>query len=123
MDLVLDRAALTHNTRAAITATIGEIRRVLKPGGHFVSVTFFSTAHHLAHTGQEVEPNTRVDVTGALAGTGIVHFTSQSELEEMLSGFELRHLEHHVIDVSTPASAGRRASYSAVARKPLDAGA
>jgi ubiquinone/menaquinone biosynthesis C-methylase UbiE len=37
MDFALDRAAITHNTRLVVEASIAEVWRVLKPGGAFFS--------------------------------------------------------------------------------------
>ena len=40
MDLVIDRAALTHADQASIVKAVAEIRRVLKPGGKFLFTPF-----------------------------------------------------------------------------------
>ena len=39
-DLVIDRAALTHNTRSVIKRTVAKVAQALRPGGWFVSELF-----------------------------------------------------------------------------------
>jgi SAM-dependent methyltransferase len=98
-DLVVDRAAITHNDMAGITCTFAEIRRRVKRGGQLVCVDLFSAASSEAGAGEPgPEKGTRVNFSaGPLAGTGLAHFFDETELRRLLAGFELVHLQHKVV--------------------------
>lgn len=98
-DLVVDRAAITHNDLTGITWAFAEIRRRLKPGGRFVCVDLFSAASSEAGAGEPgSEKGTRVNFrAGPLAGTGRAHFFDEAELRGLLAEFELLHLQHKVV--------------------------
>ena len=51
-DLVVDRAAVTHNDMKGIVSALTEVRRRLKPGGKLVCVDLFSAASSEAETGE-----------------------------------------------------------------------
>ena len=120
-DLVLDRATLTHNVLGVIEDTVGEVHRVLKPGGILLIVDFFSTAHPHAEMGKEVEPNTHTGIpVGMFQDIGNVHFTTGEELRDLLSQFTVLHMEHKVYSCMVPDAAEGTAQYNVVARVPDD---
>jgi SAM-dependent methyltransferase len=118
-DLVVDRAAITHNDMESIASTFAEIRRRLKPAGKLVCVDLFSAASSEANAGEPgSEEGTRVNFTdGPLAGTGLAHFFEEAELYSLLTGFDLMHLQHKAVTTIGPASRRDLSSWSLVARR------
>lgn len=114
-DLIVDRAGLTCNKTAAIERTLAQVRLLLKPGGRFIGIDWYSTAHDGYRQGQAAEDAyTRTDVGGGLAQTGRVHFADQARLETLFRDFQLVQLEHKVIDMLLP-EPGRFAAWNLVA--------
>lgn len=103
-DLIVDRAGMTCNSTAAIARTLGYVRSLLKPGGRFIGIDWYSTLHDAFQQGQPAEDAyTRTNLAdGGLAQTGRVHFADQAHLEELFQDFQLAHLEHKVIDRLLP---------------------
>jgi SAM-dependent methyltransferase len=91
-DAILCNHVIQHGFFDDVRKAVGEIVRVLKPGG-FLFLVAVSTSHPKALTGREVEPNTRID-TDALDGHLPHHFFSETELRELFSGLEVVSLEH-----------------------------
>lgn len=104
-DLVVDRASLTHNTTAAIKATIALIKDRFKPGSKFVGIDWFSTEHSNYGLGEQAEDiYTRRDILeGTHAGLGRVHFSDRGHIEELFSDFEFQSLEHKTTRREIPA--------------------
>ena len=106
MDLVVDRAALTHVGRTAHVNAIQEIARVLKTGGYF-HYNVYADTHTSAHSGQEGDDGVIVNISkGALVDVGQVYFPTKAAVESYFStGWKIHRLEHReykeVID-STP---------------------
>ena len=99
-DLVVDRAALTHNTSDAIEEAFSCIRSSLRPGGVFVGVDWFSQRHSAWGAGEEVDPFTRTHICeGQFAGVGIVHFETASNLSSTLhrAGLSVIRLEEKTV--------------------------
>jgi SAM-dependent methyltransferase len=103
-DLVVDRAALTHNTREAMREGIGLARSALRPGGLFIGVDWFSTAHSELQRGRPTdEPFTRQDYAeGIFQGLGVVHFCDERVLRELFTGFRFVALEHKTTQQMLP---------------------
>lgn len=90
-DLAIDIEALSANTSAVIIATLGEVHRVLKPGGWFFS-KMFGPETSGATSGNILEPGTTESPSeGPLAGIGLIHVFTRDELTRLFAGFsELR---------------------------------
>ena len=103
-DLVVDRAALTHNNSEDILKTIAMIRKVLKPDGKFIGIDWFSTEHSDYNLGEQAEdPYTRLNIVGGqFAGTGRVHFSDKKHLIDQFSGFLIDNLEHKIVYREVP---------------------
>jgi SAM-dependent methyltransferase len=93
VDMVIDRAALSHIPKTAISNAISEVRRVLKPGGKFHFNPFGDRcsssqrhAHDPADTG-----GTLTDITsGHMAGFHLASVYSRIDIEELFSdGWDL----------------------------------
>lgn len=100
-DYVLSFNVIYHGDGDIVRAAIAEIRRVLKPGGHFQG-TMLSKRNVNYGVGEEVAPNTFVrENPPAEAGEEGVksdkdhpHFyCNANELTELFEGFELYRLE------------------------------
>jgi ubiquinone/menaquinone biosynthesis C-methylase UbiE len=86
-DAIVDIAALYANRITDIRATIGEIRRCLKPDGIFFG-KMFGIETTGSDSGEEIEPNTRSQPDkGPCAGNDLAHFFSHDELVDLFSGF------------------------------------
>lgn len=117
-DLVLDRAALPHNSLAVIDRTVQEVHRVLKPQGMFLMVDFYSTAHPNYQEGKEIEGNTKTDIGfGMFQGIGTIHFTSEDELRRLLWRFNISHMAHTVSNYIVPDASYGTAQFNVVAVK------
>jgi len=103
-DLVVDRASLTHNNSEAIRRTIGMIYNILKPGGKFIGIDWFSTEHSDYKLGEQAEdPYTRRKIVeGQFAGTGRVHFSDKQHLLDLFTKFNIESLEHKMIRKEIP---------------------
>lgn len=122
-DLVVDRAAVTHNDSESIRRVLSEVWRCLKPGGHFIGVDWFSIHHSSALLGQAAgEQATRAQIpTGQFAGVGKVHFSSEDSLRDLFGRFEIIALEEKTVRTIAPAGTPLFASWNIVARKPSEA--
>jgi SAM-dependent methyltransferase len=118
-DLVVDRAALTHNSSAAIESGLARVWESLRPGGIFVGVDWFSTRYSEFLRGEPgTDAYTRANYQdGPFAGTGRVHFSDERHLRELFGRFDLLFLEEKITQCKVPADAGQFASWNLVARK------
>jgi SAM-dependent methyltransferase len=120
-DLVVDRAALTHNDTAAIRDALHLISEALRPGGKLIGIDWFSADHSDAGRGRLVDAHTRTDIpSGQFAGVGTVHFADRSHLVDLLgnAGFVIERLEHKTSERLVPAEDGRFAAWNFVAVRP-----
>lgn len=86
-DVVIDIEAVSTNLSDVIDATLGEIHRVLKPGGVFFAKLFGTETTGFA-SGNQIEPGTvRSPVDGPCGGQDLAHFFSEQELRQRLGGF------------------------------------
>lgn len=86
-DGVLDNAALYCNRRAFIRAAIGEVERVLKPGGWFLSASFSDRTWGYGR-GRLVEPGGYSEIDeGPLAHKGFAAFFGRAELDDLYAVF------------------------------------
>jgi SAM-dependent methyltransferase len=119
-DLVVDRAAVYCNRKAAIAQVVAEAHRCLVPGGRFISFVF-GRAHAGGPVGaRELEPGTWTDFpSGAFAGTGTVHlFTADEVQRDYLHGFEIEYIDHLGQQRLWPQAELRCDEYRVCGRKP-----
>jgi SAM-dependent methyltransferase len=120
-DLIVDRAALTHNTTQAIRRALSIIFGRVRPGGKLIGVDWFSMEHSDAKLGDAVDAWTRTNIrNGQFSGVGMVHFSDCEHLRGLLreSGFEIERLEHKQVDTVVPEGHNRFAAWNFVAVKP-----
>ncbi len=102
-DAALSTSTIHHHLRADMARAIGEVWRVLKPGGVFladfprVDTPSYQQQRELVAAGKilEVEPNTFVDERGAEDPDGFLphHFSDEADLRDLLSAFTIIRLE------------------------------
>jgi SAM-dependent methyltransferase len=106
-DLILDRACLQHNRPEEVRKIMGEVERVLKPGGLFMLVNFRSSEDSAA---KGLENDTTFD------SYDYVNFATEEEIKEYLQNFEFEYFEHRVSHKKVPVE-NIHATYIIVARK------
>lgn len=118
-ELIVDRAAVTHNTSAAIAATLDSCWRALRNGGFFIGVDWFSTHCTDYERGEpDADPYTRRGYQhGPFAGTGRVHFADLGHIRALFERFELLLLEEKQVRAVLPENHGQLAVWNLVARK------
>jgi SAM-dependent methyltransferase len=119
VDIAIDRAAITHNNLNAIKQILENIYNVLKSGGYFVGIDWFSTKHFSSKMGSKsVDENTRVNIdSGQFKNVGNVHFSDEEELRKLFSNFDIIVLEEKVINSFVSQNNNQFASWNIVARK------
>lgn len=119
LDLILDRGALTHNFSKEIKSVLSESYRVLKPGGLFFSIHFFSDKDSRFGKGIEVDHNTFKDIGGnTFEGVPHVHFSNLKEIYELYDGFNFELIEEKSFKRYRPYEGEESASFDIVAMKP-----
>jgi SAM-dependent methyltransferase len=118
-DLVVDRAAVTHNAIGGIAAALDLAWRAMRSGAHFIGVDWFSTAFTEYERGEPAEDSyTRRGYSdGPFAGVGRVHFADLAHLRELFSHFELLLVEEKRVRTHIPAGGEQFAAWNLVARK------
>jgi len=119
-DLVVDRAALTHNNTASIKNALQIAFDALAPGGTFIGVDWFSTNYSDFSMGDTVDDAfTKTNIaTGSFSGVGKVHFSDETHLRDLFSQFEIIFLEEKLTRRLEPPDQHQFASWNIVARKP-----
>ncbi|HAK89653.1 MAG: hypothetical protein A2077_04895 [Nitrospirae bacterium GWC2_46_6] len=121
LDLILDRGALTHNFSKEIKNVLTEAYRVLKPGGLFFSIHFFSDKDSRFGKGIEVDYNTFKDTGGkTFEGVPQVHFSNLEEIYELYDGFTFELIEEKSVKRYRPYEGEDSASFDIVAMKPYE---
>lgn len=129
-DAALSTSTIHHQLRAGIRQTLAEVSRVLKPGGVFLvdllntDTITYQTSRDLVIAGQiiEVEPNTFVDErpdTSDSDGFLPHHFCNESDIRDLLRGFEILRLWADLQKVETEDGFGKVGKWVAWVRKPL----
>lgn len=91
--VVVDIAAIQHNTIPSMRAILAEVLRTLKPHGQLFSM-MIGAGSYGDGLGTEIEPGTFAQIPeGPFAGKGTVHFFSESDISHVLSPFEILSLE------------------------------
>ena len=118
-DIILDRAAITHNDASSIEWTVDTIERILKPGGVFIGIDWFSENHSDFNFGSCLDDrSTRHNfIQGQFKGVGKVHFSSEMSLRKLFSNFEILQLEEKIIRKFVPNDRHQFASWNIVAKK------
>jgi SAM-dependent methyltransferase len=119
VDIILDRAAVTHNDLNSINNTIGYSLNSLKSGGFFIGVDWFSTKHFDYKLGREgLDKNTRTDIEkGQFKNVGNVHFSDEGHLRNIFKNFDIVYLEEKVVKNYQNLNNHQFASWNIVARK------
>ena len=79
VNLVIDRASMPHNTIEAMGRCIRLVHRVLRTGGHFIAVDWFSTEDTLPERFEGLGTVTRLDLP---------------DIERLFKGWTIVALEH-----------------------------
>lgn len=118
-DLVIDRAAATHNSTASIKNTLQSIFASLGPGGLFIGSDWFSTNHTDYEGGEMVNDQyTRANFSkGQFVGVGNVHFSDEAHLRDLFSNFEILFMEEKLMLRHEPPDNHQFASWNIVTRK------
>lgn len=86
-DGVIDNASMYANPSSACEQIVGEVRRVLKPGGRFLSASFTDRTWGWG-LGRMVEPGGFTDITeGPFAGKGFTSLMGRAQLESLFAKF------------------------------------
>jgi SAM-dependent methyltransferase len=120
-DLVVDRAALIHNSTEAMLRALRMVGAKLRPGGKLIGIDWFSSEHEDAVHGDEVDSHTRRNLgAGPFAGVGNVHFCDEKHLADLLSkaGLKLELLEHKRTEIVFPSKRDHFGYWNFVAVKP-----
>ena len=117
-DVIFDRGALTHNNTESIKKTIEGISNLLKSGGIYIGITYFSSSHDDAHLGEFIDENTRMmgNVGGQFNNLGQVHFSDEAHLKELFKDFKFEVLQEQIVDSYLPKK-HRFAAWNFVVRK------
>ena len=118
-DIVIDRAALTHNTTKAIRSALKIAYDSLKLGGIFIGSDWFGKKHTDFFGGEQSEDEfTRKNYTkGQFVGVGHVHFSDEPHLRDLFSKFEIIFMEEKLFQRHEPKDNHRFASWNIVAKK------
>jgi len=121
-DVVIDRAALTHNDTESIKQALKNTHKSLKPTGLFIGVDWFSTHHTDFREGQTGRDEfTKINFSkGQFSGVGQVHFSDEDHLRELFSDFEILFIEEKLIRRYEPQDDHQFSSWNIVARKSHD---
>ena len=92
-DAAISTFVVHHGSLEDMRRTLGEIHRVLRPGG-LALITFKSKHSFRYGKGRDIEPNTFIiPDTGEDAGVPH-HYSDREELEELLQNFTIREINH-----------------------------
>jgi cyclopropane fatty-acyl-phospholipid synthase-like methyltransferase len=119
-DLIVDRAAMTHNTTPAIESGLRHLAKYLTAGGRYIGIDWFSASHSDFTLGQVKDEFTRSELPeGQFTGVGNVHFSTEEHILELFSeaGFRVTRLEHKRCASAIPKSGNLFASWNLVAEK------
>lgn len=117
-DLAIDRGALVCTGRRAARMAIGEIRRVLRPGGRFL-FNPYSTAHS-SYRSDQVGPDGLITAVteGNLIGVGQLCFYDRADVEAVLnSGWRLISREHVLIQDELAVAGSSHAEWRVIVEK------
>jgi SAM-dependent methyltransferase len=118
-DLIVDRSSLTHNCTGSILRGLQLAFDKLKPGGALVGIDWFSNQHSEMVYGDVVDDeHTRNNFSrGQFAGVGKVHFSDEAHLRSLLSAFDIKVMEHKILERREPGDGWRFAAWNFLAVK------
>jgi SAM-dependent methyltransferase len=89
-DGVIDRQSLGQNPSVALPALVGEIKRVMKPGGLYFGINF-STGHPQLCFGRDLGGGDYdAFEKGVFKGIGMRHFFTEAEVRRLFAQFRIR---------------------------------
>ncbi|MDI4650370.1 class I SAM-dependent methyltransferase [Cohnella hashimotonis] len=91
-DAIIDNEAGSCNSYENALLIYKEAHRVLKPGGK-IFIRTFAEGSWGEGTGERLAPDAWSCSQGPLAGKGYSRFTKQSQIPELLAGFEIESIE------------------------------
>ena len=123
-DLIIDRAAITHNSTKNIITTINQIKNALSNKGCFIGIDWFSTAYS-DYTNTTIGKRTTDEYTKSFLDSesrsfgslGNVHFSDVGHLKNIFKDFNICHLQHKIIEELDDKSDWKFASFNFVATK------
>ncbi|MFC1621644.1 class I SAM-dependent methyltransferase [Candidatus Omnitrophota bacterium] len=105
-DLIIDRSSLTHNTTELIRRCLDNVHNKLKPGGKYIGIDWFSTAHSDYQKGKGIPEDAVFSKAGyrdgQFADVGIVHFSDKTHILDLFNRFNISMLEHKVYKREVP---------------------
>jgi len=120
-DLIIDRAALTHNSTEAIKVAIDLVYKALKKEGKFIGIDWFSTEYSDYKKLGEYTTDPYTKSFGvesrSFSDLGNVHFSDLVHLKELFQSFQLANIQHKTIEEKDEGSEWVFASYNFVASK------
>jgi len=95
-DVIVDRASVTHNDSKSIRQCLKLAANVLRRGGLFVGIDWFSKEHSDSSRGVAVDDFTQMLSDGPYADTGNVHFSTRDHIMDLFegAGYRVVCLEH-----------------------------
>ena len=119
IDIIIDRAAVTHNDLSSIKRTLEYGYNALNSGGYFIGVDWFSTKHDDFKMGVSGgDKYTRTNIrSGQFTGVGGVHFSDEKDLRNIFVNFDIISLEEKVIINYATKNKHQFSSWNIVARK------
>ncbi len=119
VDFVIDRASITNNNLLSIVDTLKNSYNVLKSGGYFIGIDWFSIKHSDFLLGEENgDIYTRNNIAcGQFENVGSVHFSDEKHLRSIFSSFDIVFLEEKIINTYEPKDNNQFASWNIVAKK------
>lgn len=94
-DGIIDRGALVCNRRADLKALLGEVKRVLKPGGQFMS-SIIHEESSIRQTGEDLGDGDYANFQGRLEGAGVLHFTNADDARDLFGDFKIVDIETEI---------------------------
>ena len=117
-DLVVDRAALTHNNTDGIKNCLELVYDKMKKNSTYIGIDWFSTEHNdYSNFVKKLDMYSRTEYSkGQFVNVGTVNFTNKSHLLKLFKKFEILVLEHKVTTKEIPEK-NKTAAWNFVARK------
>ena len=114
-DIILDRASICHNKYSNIIKIVDDIYKIIKPGGIFLALDWYSVNHSSFKKGTQIEKNTFINSSGQFRDIGTIFFANQKLLNKIFEKFKILYcVENKKIDIMTDEISS---SYSLVLKK------
>ena len=98
-DLIVDRGSLSNNGTKSIEVCLDRCYEKLKPGGKFICVDWYSTMCSAFHLSEAEDEWTRVNFSsGPFVDAYRMHFADKQRMLNLFHKFEIRLLEHKVVE-------------------------